>query len=93
MALSREQKESVVAEVKELLSNSKLTVLAQYKGLSVKEMQTLRRSAREVGVEIKVIKNRLFRLTAGQVEALKDAELGAFDEQLVYAFSAEDDVA
>lgn len=93
MALSREQKESVVAEVKELLTNSKLTVLAQYKGLSVKEMQTLRRSAREAGVEIKVVKNRLFRLTASQVESLKDADLNAFAEQLVYAFSAEDDVA
>lgn len=93
MALSREQKESVVAEVVRLLSESKMTVLAQYKGLSVKEMQNLRREARENGTELKVVKNRLFRLAASQVEDLKEADLSEFAEQLVYAFNSEDEVA
>lgn len=93
MALSREQKEQVIAEVSELLSNSKLTVLAQYKGLSVKELQTLRREARENGTVIKVVKNRLFRLVATNNENLKEADLKEFSEQLLYAFNADDDVA
>lgn len=93
MALSREQKETVVAEVTELLSKSKFTVLAQYAGLTVKDMQNLRRQARENGTEIKVVKNRLFRLAASKVESLKDADLSAFSEQLVYAFNADDEVA
>lgn len=93
MALSREQKESVIAEVVELLSKSKLTVLAQYAGLSVKDMQNLRRAARENGTEIKVVKNRLFRYAASQVESLKDADLAEFSQQLVYAFNADDEVA
>ncbi len=93
MALSREQKEVVVAEVVKLLSSSKLTVLAQYKGLSVKELQTLRREARENGTELKVVKNRLFRLAVSQVESLKNADLSEFAEQLIYAFNADDEVA
>lgn len=93
MALSREQKEAVIAEVMDLLSNSKLTVLAQYAGLSVKDMQNLRRAARENGTEIKVVKNRLFRLAASKVESLKDADLSEFSEQLVYAFNSDDEVA
>ena len=93
MALSREQKESVVAEVVELLSSSKFTVLAQYKGLSVKDMQTLRRLARENGTEIKVVKNRLFRLAVSRIESLKDADLSQYAEQLLYAFNPVDEVA
>ncbi len=93
MALSREQKEAVIAEVTDLLSTSKFTVLAQYAGLTVKDMQNLRRAARENGTEIKVVKNRLFRLAASNIESLKDADLSEFSEQLVYAFNAEDEVA
>ena len=93
MALNREQKQSVVAEVTDLLSRSKLTVLAQYAGLTVKDMQNLRQQARENGTEIKVVKNRLFRVAASTVEKLKDADLQEFSQQLVYAFNADDEVA
>lgn len=93
MALNREQKQAVVAEVTDLLSKSKLTVLAQYAGLTVKDMQNLRRQARENGTQIKVVKNRLFRVAASKVEALKDSDLQPFSQQLVYAFNADDEVA
>jgi large subunit ribosomal protein L10 len=93
MALSREQKEAVVAEVKALLADSKMTVLAEYAGLTVKDMQNLRRAARENGTDIKVVKNRLFRLAASKVDGLKDADLSEFAQQLVYAFNKEDEVA
>lgn len=93
MALSREQKEAVIAEATSLLAESKFTVLAQYAGLTVKEMQNLRRQARENGTEIRVIKNRLFRIAASNVESLKEADLSEYAEQLVYAFNSNDEVA
>ena len=46
MALSKAKKVEVVAEVSQLLSTSKLTVLAKYSGTSVKALQELRRQAR-----------------------------------------------
>src|SRR6185295_9363000 len=39
---------------------------AEYRGLTVKELTTLRRSLREAGVEARVVKNRLFQLAANQ---------------------------
>lgn len=93
MALSREQKETIVAEVVELLRTAKLTAIAQYNGLSVKDMQVLRRQATEHGTTIRVIKNRLARLAVSQVDNLQAADLTAYSGQLVYAFSSEDEVA
>jgi large subunit ribosomal protein L10 len=93
MALSREQKEQIVAEVVTLLESSKLTAIAEYKGLSVKDMQALRRQAREQRTEIKVVKNRLVRLAVSKSDRLKNTELGDLNGQLVYAFNSEDEVA
>ena len=93
MAISRQKKETQVAELAELLGNAKLTAYAQYKGLTVKELQALRRVARESGVTIKVVKNRLVRVALGQVEALKSVDTAALEGQLLYAASADDEVA
>jgi large subunit ribosomal protein L10 len=93
MALSREQKESIVAEVVSLLESSKLTAIAQYQGISVKEMQAFRRQAAEQGTTIKVLKNRLVRLAATKSDKLKETDLGELNGQLIYAFNSEDEVA
>lgn len=56
MALSRIKKNEVLDEVSGLLDASKLTVLAAYAGTSVKELQELRKSARENSTHVRVIK-------------------------------------
>ena len=58
MPLTKQKKEAVVAEVANLLSESKMTVIASYKGTAVKDMQSLRREAKQNGTTLKVIKNR-----------------------------------
>lgn len=93
MAISRQTKETQVAELAELLGAAKLTVCAQYQGLTVKELQSLRRAAREANVTIKVVKNRLVRVALSQTEALKDVGTSALTGQLLYALSSEDEVA
>lgn len=93
MALSKDQKNAVVSEVADLLSSSKLTVIAKYKGLTVKQMQELRKSARESNTTVKVVKNRLVRQALQQVDALKDVDTSELVEQLVYAFNSVDEVA
>ena len=62
MAISRDKKNTLVAEMSETLSSAKMTVFAQYQGLSVADVQELRGKAREAGVVIKVVKNRLVRV-------------------------------
>jgi len=93
MAISRDKKNALVAEISEAMSSAKMTVFAQYQGLSVADVQELRRSARAAGVEIKVVKNRLVRVAMSANDTYKKADTSALTGQLLYAFSSEDEVA
>jgi large subunit ribosomal protein L10 len=93
MALTKSQKSDVVSEVAELLSTSKMTVLAKYQGTTVKALQSLRRDAKANGTKVKVIKNRLVIQAIKSTDRLKDLDTSAFQGMLLYAFNAEDEVA
>ncbi len=93
MALTKQEKNDIVAEVGELLSSSKLTVVAKYQGTSVKAMQTLRSQAKDSQTSVKVIKNRLVIKAVTQSEVLKDIDVSTLTGQLLYAFNNTDEVA
>lgn len=93
MALTRQKKESVVSEVAELLSSSKMTVVAAYPGTTVKAIQQLRKDARGSGTKVRVVKNRLAIKALEQTETLKNVDTSALTGQLLYAFNSEDEVA
>ena len=93
MAISRDKKNTLVADMSEMLASSKMTVFAQYQGLSVAEVQELRAAAREAGVTIKVVKNRLVRVALSTVATYKDTDTTPLSGQLLYAISTEDEVA
>ncbi|MCL2869366.1 50S ribosomal protein L10 [Candidatus Saccharibacteria bacterium] len=93
MAISRDKKQSLVADMSEALKGSKMVVFAAYTGLSVADMQDLRKAAREANVAIKVIKNRLVRVAMQGSDTYKSTDTSALNGQLVYALSSEDEVA
>lgn len=93
MAISKDKKQALVSELAETLASAKGTAVAKYQGLSVAEIQALRKSAREAGVTIKVVKNRLVRVAMGENATYKDTDTSALLGQLLYAFSADDEVA
>ncbi|MBR3256535.1 50S ribosomal protein L10 [Candidatus Saccharibacteria bacterium] len=93
MAISKDKKNELVADLTELLTNAKTTVYAKYQGLTVAELQELRKAAREAGVKIKVVKNRLVRVAMGQIGVYKDTDTTGLTGQLLYAISSEDEVA
>jgi large subunit ribosomal protein L10 len=93
MALSKDKKAEVVAEVSQLLKDSKLTVVAKYSGTSVKSLQELRRQGKENGTVITVAKNRLVKKALEQDERFKDLDVSLLSGQLMYAFNADDEVA
>ena len=93
MAISRDKKNALVAELAELLASAKGTAFASYQGLSVADVQTLRRAAREAGVTIKVVKNRLVRVALAANDTYKDTDTSLLTGQLVYAVSSDDEVA
>lgn len=93
MAITRDKKNTLVAELAELFADAKGAVGAAYTGLSVADMQELRASAREADVVIKVVKNRLVRVALSQNAKFKAADTSLLLGQLVYAFSSVDEVA
>ncbi len=93
MALTKKEKDSVVAEVSQLLADSKLTVIAKYEGTTVKALQGLRRDAKQNGTKVKVVKNRLVIKAIQATDSLKDVETGSLEGMLLYAFNSTDEVA
>lgn len=74
--MNRSTKERVVAELHEKLKDVKLAVLANYSGITVKDITDLRNELRKAESEFKVVKNSLLSI------ALKDTELLPLDEYL-----------
>ncbi len=93
MAITKDKKQALVSELAELFASAKGTAVAKYQGLSVANLQELRKTAREAGVTIKVVKNRLVRVAMGENSTYKEADTSALLGQLLYAFSDEDEVA
>jgi len=73
--MARADKQAAVAEIAESFSESAGAVLTEYRGLTVKELQTLRRSLGE-NASYAVVKNTLAKLAA------KEAGIEGFDDLL-----------
>ncbi|MCX7087427.1 MAG: 50S ribosomal protein L10 [Methylococcales bacterium] len=88
MALNLESKKAVVAEVAVFAAKAHSAVAAEYLGLTVTELTALRKTARETGVYLRVVKNTLAkRAVAGtEFECMQDGLVGP----LLLAFSMED---
>ena len=88
MALNFEGKKAVVEEVSQYAAKAHSAVAAEYRGLTVSEMTQLRKTARETGVYLRVVKNTLAkRAIAGtELECMQEGLTGP----LVLAFSMED---
>lgn len=91
MAVIRPEKVAKVAEIKEILSNSKCTVLVDFSGLTVAQDTALRRKMREAGVRYIVVKNTLLRIAAQEagVEGLEPS----LEKNTAIAAALEDPVA
>ena len=89
MATSRIKKEEMLSELTEIFKTAKGAVFADYRGLSVKEIESLRKSLREQGATLKVAKLTLVR------KAMQDAGMTAqLDAEVPTAliYSSEDEV-
>jgi len=60
--VDRAAKKEAVTELNGVFKTSNVVVVAHYAGLTVAQMQTLRRQARAAGATVKVAKNRLAKI-------------------------------
>jgi len=91
MAISKDKKTSLVADLTALLNDSKMVVYAKYEGLTVAELQELRKLAREANVKIKVVKNRLVKVAMKEIAAYKDTDTAGLTGQILYALGSDED--
>ena len=90
LSLNRNEKAAVVTDVSAQAARSQTLALAEYRGLTVAQLDTLRRQAREKGVYLHVLKNTLARRAVAGTPF--EAASGAMVGPLIYGFS-EDAVA
>lgn len=62
MAISKEKKDELVAQYKDLIEQSRALILTEYTGMSVSDMEGLRSKIREVDGAFYVTKNTLLKL-------------------------------
>jgi large subunit ribosomal protein L10 len=82
--MQRTEKEKIVAELTERLKGSETLIVADYRGLSVKEIDDLRTKLLEQGASFTVVKNSLTRRAAEAAGA--DALLALLDGPSAIAF-------
>lgn len=91
MSKQREEKQAAVESIKENLQKAQVSVLTDYRGLSVAEISELRKRLREAGVDFKVVKNTL-TWRAAQDIGLSELE-GYLEGPTAIAFGITDPVS
>ena len=88
MAIGLEDKQQIVSEVNQAATSALAAVLADYRGVSVEDLTSLRKTARENKVYLRVVRNTLLK------RAVIDTEFECIQEALtgptILAFSEED---
>ena len=69
--MNKANKKNYIEEMKKVFSSSDAVMIAQYQGLNVKELDSLRKQLREKGILFKITKNRITKI------ALKDSGFSA----------------
>lgn len=87
MVLKLKDKEAIVADLKEVASSSLSVIAADYRGLTVSQLDQLRDAARKSGVYLRVVRNTLSRraLEGTEFKCLQEALVGP----IILAFSRE----
>lgn len=88
MALNLDSKKAVVEEVAQFAAKAHSAVAAEYRGITVTELTALRKTARETGVYLRVVKNTLAKraVIGTEFECMQSGLVGP----LLLAFSMED---
>ena len=87
MAFSKQHKQELVANYEKWLKESKAAYVLSYQKMTMKDIDSLRSEARELGGELHVVKNTLMNI------ALKNCgfeDIGLFDNSSLVAFAFSD---
>lgn len=91
MALSRQKKEKILADLVAKMRDARGIVFARYSGVSVNNMNALRGKLRENNIEYKVSKKTLIRKAADQI-GLKDIPKDILEGPIGVGMGMQDEV-
>ena len=93
----KSRKAELIAELSESFEGKAAVIVCDYKGLTVSQLETLRKSARAKDVKVQVIKNSLATIALGNAKMsgleLKDTNIFVWSEDVVAAAKVADDFA
>ena len=73
--MDRAAKAESITELSGVFKTSNVVVVAHYSGLTVAQMQTLRKQMKQVGAQVKIAKNRLAKIALKDTDAASIAPL------------------
>ena len=76
MPLNLSQKKDLVKEMATVFSDAEVVLTADYSGLTSNELNELRKTTREAGVFVKLVKNNMLKM------ALKDSQFSSMSENV-----------
>ena len=76
MPLNLTQKQNLVKEMTAVLNDAEVVLTADYSGLTANELNELRKSTREAGVFVKLVKNNMLKM------ALKESQFSSMSENI-----------
>lgn len=91
MSANQESKKVVVEEIKSKLQNAQSAVVVDYRGLTVEEVNALRKRMREANVDYKIYKNTLVNIAIQGTEFQEMAQV--LEGPSAFAFGYDDAVA
>lgn len=87
--MNRQEKQLMVSSIKEALKENQASFLINVKGLTVEQVQNLRKGLRSQGGRLKVVKNTLLRLAASDFKDLSGLT-PYFKDQVAIVFAKEE---
>ena len=89
--MNRQQKEAFVEEIRVAMDSSPMVILTDFKGVTVSEIDKVRRACEAQGVQFRVVKNTLARRAVTGTE--KEGLAEHFKGNVAVLFSDEDAIA
>ena len=91
MPLTKQQKSKIVEELREKIDKQKITVLANFSGIKVEELTTLRKKLRDINAELKIAKKTLAKIVFSEKNIeIEDEKL---KNEVAFIFGYEDQIS
>lgn len=88
--MNRQEKQAIITDVRKGFSDSQASFIVGVKGLTVNEMQKLRKKVRLTGGSVNVVKNTLLKKAVSDMQGCVHDLSSHFEKQIAVVFAPQD---